>query len=120
VTDTTTGSTRTHASGRGTPPLPELILELRDLVVAYLKQETLVPAKQLGKYLAWGAGGAALLGLGCVFLTMSLLRVLQEETGTTFTGNLSWLPYFITLAAALLVAGLFWVARGSRKKASQP
>ncbi len=106
-----------RSSSSRTPPLPELVLELRDLVVAYFKQETLVPAKQLGTYLAWGVAGAALLGFGCVFLAMSLLRALQTETGTTFTGNLSWLPYLITIAASLLVAAVFWAARGARKKA---
>ena len=35
---------------------------------------------------------------------MILLRVLQGETGTTFHGNLSWLPYVICAAASIVIA----------------
>jgi hypothetical protein len=36
---------------------------------------------------------------------LSGLRALQTQTGSTFHGSLSWLPYFIVLAvAAVLVA----------------
>ena len=33
-----------------------------------------------------------------VLLLLSLLRALQTETGTTFTGSLSWIPYLIVVA----------------------
>jgi hypothetical protein len=35
---------------------------------------------------------------------LSLLRALQTETGTTFTGNWSWAPYIIVLVVAGAVA----------------
>jgi hypothetical protein len=35
-----------------------------------------------------------------------LLRLLQTETGGTFNGNLSWLPYVIVTVVALMVIGL--------------
>ena len=35
------------------------------------------------------------LGFGVVCVTVGGLRLLQEETGSTFTGNWSWAPYVI-------------------------
>ena len=87
---------RTTAEGR----------EFVDLVVAYAKQETLGPLRGLGRFLAAGVGGSVALAVGLPLLLLALLRALQTETGSTFQGNLSWLPYLITAAAALAVAGL--------------
>jgi len=78
------------------------VTELKELLVAYAKQETVDPIKALGRYLGFGLAGAALIGLAGIFLTLSLLRVLQTETGSTFTGHLSWVPYLIALAAVAL------------------
>ena len=96
--------------------IPTLAAELKDLVVAYVKQETVVPIKGLGRFVALGVAGSAVLSLGLVLLVLSLLRVLQTETDTTFTGNLSWAPYAITLVACALVAGLAARAIGSHKR----
>ena len=97
------------------PPLPQLITELRDLVVAYLKQQTLVPLQQLGRYIGFGLAGSLLLGFGVVFLALSGLRALQEETGDTFTGDWSWVPYLIVIVALMLGGALVWLARGARR-----
>jgi hypothetical protein len=99
------------------PSLPQLVLELRDLVVAYFKQETLVPLKDLGRYAAFGIGGALLLGFGALFLAVGALRALQTETGDTFTGDWTWVPYVIVVVALILGAGIVWMARGSRSGA---
>ena len=77
------------------PPLPQVIAELWELVVAYFKQETLAPLQQLVRVVALGLAGALLLGFGVVCVTVGGLRLLQEETGSTFTGNWSWAPYAI-------------------------
>lgn len=42
------------------------------------------------------------------------LRALQTETGSTFTGNLSWLPYLIVIVVAGAIAG-YAATRISRK-----
>lgn len=76
------------------------------LVVAYAKQETLGPLKSLGRFVALGVAGSLALATGAVFLLLAGLRAIQTETGSTFTGNLSWLPYVITAAAATIVAAL--------------
>ncbi|MGD0254799.1 MAG: hypothetical protein ABSB99_04475 [Acidimicrobiales bacterium] len=76
------------------------------LVVDYAKQETLGPVKGLARFVAFGIFGSIVLSVGVIVLLMAVLRVLQTETGTTFGGKLSWLPYVITAGAALVVAGL--------------
>lgn len=97
-------------------PLPQLLLELRDLVVGYVKQETVIPLRQLGRYALFGTAGAFLLGLGALLLGVGALRALQTETGDTFAGDWSWAPYGITFL--LLIAGgtITWAARQSRQE----
>jgi hypothetical protein len=90
--------------------LPTLLGELWELVLAYLKQETLEPVKGLGRFVAIGSAGALLLALGLVLLALAALRALQVETGPHLTGNWSWVPYLGPLAVAVAAAG----AAGSR------
>jgi hypothetical protein len=97
------------------PPLPQLVTELRDLVVTYFKQQTLVPLQRLGRYIGFGILGSLLLGFGVVFLALSGLRALQTETGDTFTGDWSWVPYLITFVALLFGAALVWLGRTARR-----
>jgi len=96
--------------------VPVLAAETWDLVRAYAKQETVDPIKGLGRYAAFGVGGSLLLSIGLVLLLVGGLRALQTETGSTFDGNWSWVPYLIVLAAAALVLAL--VARGMAKRKS--
>lgn len=91
--------------------LPQLILELRDLLVTYFKQQTIVPIKQLGRYLAFGIVGSLLMGTGVMLLALGCLRLLQTQTGTTFTGNWSWVPYLIVFAGLVIGAAIVWAAR---------
>jgi hypothetical protein len=77
-----------------------------ELVKAYAKQETMEPLRGAGRWLLFGVAGSVLLMLASISLTLAMLRVLQEETGSTFTGNLSWFPYLATLVAAVVVIGL--------------
>jgi len=88
--------TKTTAAGR----------EFVDLVIAYAKQETLGPLGGLGRFLAAGIGGSVALALGLPLLLLALLRALQTETGSTFGGHLSWLPYLITSVVAIALGGL--------------
>jgi hypothetical protein len=76
------------------------------LVVDYVKQETLSPFKGLGRFLLFGIVGSIMLCAGLVLLLVALLRVIQTETGTTFAGNLTWLPYVIVGAAAIVLMAL--------------
>ncbi len=81
-----------------------LVSELWTLITGYVKQETIGALKPLGRYLAFGLAGALLIGWGIVFLTLGGLRALQTETGSTFDGNWSFVPYVIVIAVLLVLA----------------
>jgi hypothetical protein len=82
------------------------------LVVDYVKQETLEPLKGLGRFILFGVAGSVALAAGFVILAVALLRVLQGETGDTFHGNLSWLPYVICTVVSIGVAAAAVLAIG--------
>ena len=104
----------THPFGTPSrPSLPQLVIELKDLIVAYLRQETVVPLKQLGRYLAFGIAGSLLMGVGVLLMALGLLRLLQEQTGDTFAGDWSWVPYLIVFAALVIGAAIVWTLRKS-------
>jgi len=90
--------------------------DLVDLVIAYAKQETLEPLKGLGKKAALGVGGAVLLGIGGVFCSMGALRAMQSETDFFERHNLSYLPYFLTVAILLILSVIGWIGLGPGKK----
>lgn len=97
-----------------TKSMPEVATELWGLTKDYARQETIEPLKGVGRYLGYGAAGALLGSLGVLLLMLAGLRALQTQTGSTFTGNLSWLPYVIVLVvAAALVA---WAVTRISKK----
>src|SRR5215471_13533354 len=102
-------------SERRSPPLAQLITELKDMVITYVREQTLVPLQQLGRYVGFGLLGSLVLGMGVVFLAMSGLRALQTETGDTFTGDWSWVPYVIVIVGLALGGALVWLARGARR-----
>ncbi|HEC10166.1 MAG TPA: hypothetical protein ENI86_11485 [Acidimicrobiales bacterium] len=80
--------------------------ELVELLKDYARQETVGPLKGVGRYLAFGLAGSLLIAVAVVLLTLALLRALQTETGSVFTGSLNWIPYLITLLFVVLVASL--------------
>lgn len=95
--------------------VPTLASELWAMVLAYAKQETVVPIKGLGRFIAVGVAGSLTLGVGLLILSLALLRALQTET-TAFSRNWSWAPYGITLVASALVAVLAARAVTSQKR----
>ena len=96
----------------------QTIRELKELVIAYAKQETIDPLKGLGRYVAFGVAGATLIGVGIMFLAIGALRALQGDGADPhFTGNWSWAPYAIVVVGSLATAGLFWFVGTKRKKA---
>lgn len=99
-----------------TPPIARLVVELRELVVEYFKQETVVPLQQLRRYVVFGLLGALLLGLGAVFLGLAGLRALQSETDTALTGSWSWAPYAIMMVVLLVAGFVTWKARGAVRR----
>ncbi len=92
--------------------------ELRTLVTAYAKQETVEPLKNLGRYLKFGLPGAVLMGTGLFLVCLSVLRALQTQTGGHLTGSLSWVPYFLTVVVLVLV--IFVLVRLPGRKSQPP
>ncbi|MEM8707421.1 MAG: hypothetical protein AAGE98_13240 [Actinomycetota bacterium] len=83
--------------------------DLFDLIKNYARQETTEPLKGAGRWIGFGLLGSVLLMLGGIAMTLSLLRLLQEEGPSWMTGNLSWLPYVFTLLALVAtMAVLGW------------
>jgi hypothetical protein len=82
------------------------VTELIDLLKRYVLQETVGPFKTIGRSLGFGAAAAVLFGFGGLFALIGVLRVLETETGTIFTGNWSWAPYGLTAVAGIVVIGL--------------
>ena len=92
------------------------VRELKDLVVAYAKQETIEPLKGLARYVGYGLAGALLMGTGAGFLAIGLLRALQGNRGWAVHGNWSWVPYVIDVVLLVVVAALVWLSRSKRSE----
>ena len=101
---------------RKNKPVSTLVGELWQLFVDYLKQETIVPVKDLGRFVAKGLAGSLLLSVGLVLLMLAGLRALQTETGSALDGNWSFVPYLVVLVVAAIIAGLAARAIGSHKR----
>lgn len=92
--------------------------ETIDLLKRYVLQETVGPLRHVGRTLVFGLAGALLLAVGLVLLDVAVLRALQEETGTTFAGHWTFVPYLLAAALALAflaMAGLA-AARGMSRR----
>ncbi len=79
----------------------DLLKDLRDLLVAYARQETLDPLRALGRYLAFGLAGSSAMAIGSIFIVVGLLRLLQDGTGGAFDGAWSFAPYLIVVVVVL-------------------
>jgi hypothetical protein len=97
----------------------DTVQELKDLLVAYAKQETVDPLRNLGRVLGVGLGGVVLVLLGTLFLSLSALRALQTQTGDVFAGFWSWVPYVIVLVVLIGLAALA-VSRITRGGLGEP
>ena len=77
--------------------------DFKDLLVAYVRQETIDPLKTLVRFLLWGVVGAILLSLGGFLVALGIVRAVQTETGVHLRGDWSWVPYFGGLIFAVVV-----------------
>ena len=84
--------------------IPQLVTELYDMSREYLRQETLEPAKRLGRQAGMGIGGAMVMATGSFLLVLAGylgIKLLLPEG--------EWwviLARALTAVSALLVAGL--------------
>jgi hypothetical protein len=107
-------------TGKGLSGLRTTGGETVQLIVDYVKQETLTPLKGLGRFMVFGVAGSVALAIGLVILSVAFLRLLQGETGTTFQGHWSWAPYLICTVVVVLVAAVAVraVSRGQGRDAN--
>lgn len=91
--------------------------ELKKLFVRYVKDETIQPLKDLGRFVLWGVAGSVFVAFGAVLLLLGSLRFLQEQF-PVLNGTLSWLPYLIVAVLCLGVLALTtWrVVSGAAKR----
>lgn len=97
---------RPTTTTKGGESLPTLVTELWELIVAYVKQETLEPLKALGRFVGFGVAGGVLLSVGAVLIGVGGLRAIQTETRQHLTGDWSWLPYLAIVLYCLIIAGI--------------
>ena len=77
----------------------EVVSDLWQLVKDYAKQETIDPLKGVARFVGFGLGGAILVSLGFVFITLAVLRGLQSWDTTFLQGTYTFVPY---IAAAVV------------------
>lgn len=81
------------------------VVELYQMIRAYVRQETLDPLRGVGRWLAWGIFGAVALLFGAVVGLVGLLRLLQAEIFNQQNG-FTWAPYMIIAVVALVMIWL--------------
>ena len=79
--------------------------EIRELALRYVKEETIQPIKDMGRFALYGALGSIFVGFGVMFLLLAALRFLQEQF-PVMNGTLSWLPYVIVAVLAMVIIAL--------------
>ena len=88
----------------GASELPELIREFTDMSKEYLRQETLDPAKELGRYAGFAVGAALCFGIGAVLLSIAGVRLIIDALPEG--PNWSALGYLIAAVVIALMSGL--------------
>ena len=99
----------------GPTELPQLITEFVDMSKEYLRQETMEPAKRLGRFAGFTIGAAFLFAIGGVLLSIAALRgiiyLLPEGP------NWSALGYIL---GALAIAAVIGIMVGITSSGSEP
>jgi hypothetical protein len=103
---------------RSDKPISTLANELTGLIVAYFRQQTIVPLQSLGRYVLFGFLGAILISVGGGLLALAVVRLIQAETGRHLTGSLTWASYAGGMIVALVGAVLAFsrIGKGSARK----
>ncbi len=88
----------------GPKELPQLISEFFDLAKDYLRENTLVPAKKLGRLFGFSLAASLLFILAALFLSVVGLRLIVEAMpdGSIWSG----FGYIVTAVGLLLATGL--------------
>ena len=87
-----------------TTELPEMVGEFIDLSKQYVREQTIEPAKKLGRLAGFSFAGAIIIALSVIFLAVAgarfIIDVLPE--GAMWSG----LGYILSSIALLMVTGL--------------
>jgi len=83
----------------GPTELPELIREFATMAKEYLRQETLEPAKRLGRFAGFSLGAAVAIGFGMLLLSVALMRGMMR----LLPDGPNWAALGYLLTALLLV-----------------
>ncbi|MFN8015059.1 MAG: hypothetical protein U0R17_00420 [Acidimicrobiia bacterium] len=86
--------------------ISKMITELIDLIINYVKQQTIMPLKRLGRYLAFGFIGSIFISFGLFMLSVGFLRYLQ--TLSPFESTYSFAPYLLVIVADAIVVAVFF------------
>jgi hypothetical protein len=97
--------------------LPELVREFVDMSKDYMRQETLEPAKQLGRFAGFGIAAALAFALGALFLSVAGVRYLRDLLPEG--PNWSALAYIIAAVVLGLVAGVLIAVTSRRTSRSR-
>jgi hypothetical protein len=91
--------------------------QIKELVMRYVREETVAPIKALGRFVLWGVIGSLFVGFGAVMLLLGCLRLLQEQF-KVLDGSLSWIPYLaVVLLGFLIISVTFWrITSGAAKR----
>lgn len=91
--------------------------EIRTLALRYIKDETIKPVKDMGRFVAYGAIGSLFVGFGTLLLLVGAMRFMQEQF-KVLDGTLSWIPYLVVvvLATSVIALVLWRVVSGTAKR----
>ncbi len=94
--------------------LPDLVREFIDLSKSYLRQETLDPAKTLGRYAGFAVGGAVAFALGSLFISIAGVRLLRDALPDSEV----WTAVGYVLGALLLAVVVFVIIALTTRRTS--
>ncbi|MDX2344535.1 MAG: phage holin family protein [Acidimicrobiia bacterium] len=98
----------------GATELPQMVTEFVDLSKEYLRQETLEPAKRLGRFAGFTIGASITFAIGALLLAIAAMRgiiyLLPEGP------NWSALGYILGALAIALIIGIMLALAGREKE----
>lgn len=93
--------------------LPDLVREFTDLSKEYLLQETVEPAKQLGRYAGFAVGAAISFAIGAMLLGIAGVRLISDALPEG--PNWSALGYLLT-TVVLIVFSVLLIKLGAEDR----
>lgn len=86
--------------------IPELSTELFEMSKEYLRQETVEPAKKLGRFAGFGIGGAVLFAFASIFSILGVYALFQSVLPLEDSDWYNVLARGLTVIVAGAVAGV--------------